>query len=254
MAKWARQPAIAADCTLVGSWPGAQNGGIRPKKAWEHCSSEWRDLTERPHERLCAGAGAVAGPSGRRVLSGRGVLGGWRIVAAQHQADRADPQVALHDQRDPPLVGGKPGSHGKGLLARDCGPVLVHAGDGAVDPDEIVGPEVERGEQIFEQIAEEELGTFYLTDYLAAHFDRLVIDGMGLSKYPAMKEMMFGNYKRMLYLSQTENAEIVAKAKAAADYLGLEYEHRHTGYGDLQSSLRDQVIASSAQQFSSAQQ
>ena len=91
--------------------------------------------------------------------------------------------------------------------------------------------------KVFNELSEAELGTLYLTDYLAQHFDRIIIRGFGLDKHPELESMMFANYKRVVYLSQTQNGVIKEKAKKAAARLGLEFEHRHTGYGDLQTSL-----------------
>ena len=89
------------------------------------------------------------------------------------------------------------------------------------------------GEGAFEALHEEELGSFYLTDYLARHFETLIIKGMGLDRFPELMEAYFGNYRRLVYLAQTEDAELVEKAKAAAARLGLDYEYRLTGYGEL---------------------
>ena len=89
------------------------------------------------------------------------------------------------------------------------------------------------GEGPFEALHEEELGSFYLTDYLARHFETLIIKGMGLDRFPELMEAYFGNYKRLVYLAQTEDAELVEKARAAAERLGLDYEYRLTGYGEL---------------------
>lgn len=91
--------------------------------------------------------------------------------------------------------------------------------------------------RIFNDLSEAELGTFYLTDYLARHFDRIIIRGFGLDKHPELESMMFANYKKLVYLSQTQDGELVELARIAADRLGLEFEHRHTGYGDLERSL-----------------
>lgn len=91
--------------------------------------------------------------------------------------------------------------------------------------------------RVFNQLAEAELGTLYLTDYLARHFDRIIIRGFGLDKHPELESMMFANYKKLVYLSQTHNDEIKQQAEKAARRLGLAFEHRHTGYGDLQTSL-----------------
>jgi hypothetical protein len=89
------------------------------------------------------------------------------------------------------------------------------------------------GADIFEALHDEEPGSFYLTDYLARHFDTLIIKGMGLDRYPQLMADYFGNYRRLVYLAQTEDKGLQAKAKQAAERLGLAYEYRFTGYGEL---------------------
>jgi hypothetical protein len=86
--------------------------------------------------------------------------------------------------------------------------------------------------------AEAEPACFYLTDYLARHFERLVIAGLGLDRHPELLPLYFGNYEKLVYLAQTPDPQLERKAKAAALRLGLAYEHRATGYGDLQDFLR----------------
>jgi len=98
------------------------------------------------------------------------------------------------------------------------------------------------GLDAFDKLAEEEIGTFYLTDFLAQHFERLIIRGLKLDKHPEIKPMMFGSYTRLVYLSQTDNETLLHAAQQAAEYLGLSFEHRHTGYGLLESGLQAQVI------------
>ena len=95
--------------------------------------------------------------------------------------------------------------------------------------------------RVFNELAEAELGTLYLTDYLAQHFDRIIIRGFGLDKHPELEAMMFANYKKVVYLSQIENSSLVELARRAAQRLNLEFEHRHTGYGDLQTTLENLV-------------
>jgi len=90
----------------------------------------------------------------------------------------------------------------------------------------------------FDEMMNEELGTFYLTDYLARYFDRLIINGFGIDKHPELKDMYFGNYKRLVYLAQTDDPKIDALAEAAAERLDLAYERRKTGYGGLGGFLR----------------
>jgi Protein of unknown function (DUF1638) len=86
--------------------------------------------------------------------------------------------------------------------------------------------------------ADAEPACFYLTDYLARHFERLVIAGLGLDRHPELLPLYFGNYEKLVYLAQTPDPGLELKAKAAALRLGLAYEHRPTGYGGLQDFLR----------------
>ena len=90
----------------------------------------------------------------------------------------------------------------------------------------------------FAAIAEEELGTFYLTDFLARNFDRLVITGLGIDRHPELLTTYFGNYTRLVYLAQTDDPKLVATARRAARRLGLTFEVRSTGYGELATSLK----------------
>jgi hypothetical protein len=84
-----------------------------------------------------------------------------------------------------------------------------------------------------------EISAFYLTDFLARQFDTLIWKGMGLERHPELLPMMFGNYEKVVFLAQTENPELDALARAAADKLGLAFEKRQTGYGDLTKFLVD---------------
>jgi hypothetical protein len=79
---------------------------------------------------------------------------------------------------------------------------------------------------------------FYLTDYLARHFDRLIIEGLGIDRHPELLPTYFGNYTTLVYLAQTEDAALKAKAAAAADRLGLTYRYHFTGYGELGSFIQ----------------
>ena len=64
------------------------------------------------------------------------------------------------------------------------------------------------GSDVFHGLHEAELGTFYLTDFLATHFDRLIIRGMGLDRFPELREQYFGYYRKLVYLAQLEDAQI----------------------------------------------
>lgn len=94
------------------------------------------------------------------------------------------------------------------------------------------------GEARFTQIAEEEPGTFYLTDFLAQHFDQFVTKPLKLVEHPELRDAYFGNYRRLVYLSQTDNEALMLAAKQAAKQLDLTFEHVSCGYGELESSLQ----------------
>ena len=98
------------------------------------------------------------------------------------------------------------------------------------------------GSSAFEALAEAEIGSFYLTDFLLDHFDRLIIRGLGLDRHPELLPVYFGNYRRLVYLAQIEKPGQVQAAQAAADRLGLGFEYRVTGYGELERSLRRVVV------------
>jgi hypothetical protein len=94
------------------------------------------------------------------------------------------------------------------------------------------------GNAAFAAKAEDEFSAFYLTDYLARHFDKLIWQGLGLDRHPELLPMYFGNYTKIVYLAQTRDEELAKKALAAARKLGLNYEYRFTGYGELEDGLQ----------------
>ena len=89
----------------------------------------------------------------------------------------------------------------------------------------------------FAALAEAELGTFYLTDFLLRHFERLVIRGLGLDRHPELFSVYFGNYRRLVYLAQAPGAESEEQARAIAARMGLEFEILQTGFGTLGTTL-----------------
>ena len=93
------------------------------------------------------------------------------------------------------------------------------------------------GSEAFEALHDAEPGTFYLTDYLVRHFETLLIKGMGLDRHPELLPVYFANYSRLVYLAQTRDDDLEARARAAADRLGLTYAYRFTGYGALAAML-----------------
>lgn len=100
------------------------------------------------------------------------------------------------------------------------------------------------GNDAFAARAEEEIGTFYLTDFLARQFETLVWRGMGLDRHPDLRDMYFGHYDRVIYLAQTDDAALTEAARAGAEKLGLAFERRFTGYGELGDVLAGLAAAS----------
>ena len=93
------------------------------------------------------------------------------------------------------------------------------------------------GRERFAELSMAEPGTFYLTDFLARHFDQFVIRPLGLDRRPELRDAYFGNYRKLVYLSQKEDAGLLESAAQAAARLDLEFEHVHCGYGELETSL-----------------
>jgi hypothetical protein len=90
---------------------------------------------------------------------------------------------------------------------------------------------------VFASLHDRVPGTFYLTDFLARHFDRLVWNGLGLDRWPELRDDYFGNYQRLAYLSQIDSPDLLERAKAAASRLGLDFEHHPVGYGEFVTTL-----------------
>jgi hypothetical protein len=97
--------------------------------------------------------------------------------------------------------------------------------------------------QVFAQLAESEPGTFYLTDFLLRHFERLVVRPLGLDRHPELKDEYFRHYRRLVYLSQAERPGAIEQARRIAHSFGFEFEHRFTGYGQLGTRLAELVAS-----------
>ena len=93
------------------------------------------------------------------------------------------------------------------------------------------------GNDAWDAMQDEEPATFYLTDFLARHFDALVVRALKLDTHPELLSLMFGNYRRLVYLAQTDDPELDRRAEEAAEFLGLDFERVRTGYGELVPSL-----------------
>jgi hypothetical protein len=119
-----------------------------------------------------------------------------------------------------------------GVLERKCAELGVEM---------IAGPHCysffEGNETFARHTDEGEITAFYLTDFLVKQFDAFVWRPMGLDKHPELRDMVFGNYTKLVYQSQITDADLLAKAKDCANRMGLAFEHRHTGYGDLEGAM-----------------
>lgn len=93
------------------------------------------------------------------------------------------------------------------------------------------------GNEAFAARADNEMTAFFLTDFLVRQFEAFVIKPMGLDRHPQLRDMYFGNYEKLIYLAQTEDPDLDVRARQAAQTLGLNYERRFTGYGDLPGEI-----------------
>ena len=123
----------------------------------------------------------------------------------------------------------------------DCGTGgLLAARCAALGVEMIAGPHCYSffdGNERFAARGDAEMRAFYLTDFLVRQFDAFVWRPMGLDRYPELRDMIFGNYRSLVYLAQTDDPALDALAAEAAARLGLAYERRLTGYGDLAAAL-----------------
>ena len=127
------------------------------------------------------------------------------------------------------------------VVYADCGTGgLLQARCKALGVEMVAGPHCYaffEGVEAFAAKAEDEMTAFYLTDFLVRQFDAFVWKPMGFDRHPELIPMMFGNYTRLIYQAQTDDPGLDAKARDCAARLGLRYERRFTGYGDLETAL-----------------
>ena len=127
------------------------------------------------------------------------------------------------------------------VVYADCGTGgLLQARCAALGVEMIEGPHCYaffQGTEDFLSRADEEFSAFYLTDFLVRQFEAFVWQPMGLDRHPDLRDMYFGNYTKLVYQAQTDDAALDAKARDCAARLGLAYERRFTGYGDLETAL-----------------
>ena len=99
------------------------------------------------------------------------------------------------------------------------------------------------GQDAFAAITDDDPTQFFLTDYMVRHFDRLIVEGLGLDRYPELRDDYFGNYTNVVYISQIRDAALEAKARVAAERLKLGYVYRHVGYGELATFIEAAAAA-----------
>ena len=118
-----------------------------------------------------------------------------------------------------------------GLLKKKCNELGI---------DMIPGPHCYaffEGVERFNEITETEITAFYLTDFLVRQFKSFIIEPLGLDRHPELKDVYFGNYTKLVYLAQTRDHDLTQLAEGYASYMGLNFERRFTGYGDLTHTL-----------------
>ncbi len=93
------------------------------------------------------------------------------------------------------------------------------------------------GHDVFERMHDDDPTAFYLTDYLVKHFDRIILDGLGIDAHPELRDLYFGNYTKMVHLAQTDDPDLDAGAVRCAERLGLAFERVTTTYGDLEPAV-----------------
>ncbi len=127
------------------------------------------------------------------------------------------------------------------IVYADCGTGgLLDAACAEMGVEMIAGPHCYsffEGNDRFAKTSEDEITTFYLTDFLVRQFDAFIIKPMGLDRHPELRDMYFGNYEKLVYQAQTNDPALTAKAQDCANRLGLTFERRYTGYGDLETTL-----------------
>lgn len=208
-------------------------------------------------EALAPGAKTPAGPSryrGRVLVIACGALArelGWVVAANRLDAIDVEYLPAILHNRPERIAGAV---RERLRRVREAGgahhTVLVgYMGCGLAELDRLCAREgLERlpgahcyelyaGAEVFEGLQQDEPGSFYLTDYLARHFDRLIIEGLGIAEHPELLGAYFGNYARVVHLAQTDDPDLDRRARRAAERLGLGHHRVLTGCGGLERPL-----------------
>lgn len=125
------------------------------------------------------------------------------------------------------------------VVYADCGTGgLLQAACDRMGVQMIAGPHCYsffEGNDAFETLGE--MTAFYLTDFSVRQFNAFIVKPLGLDRHPQLRDMYFGNYEKVVYQAQTDDPDLTARARECAEFLGLPFERRLTGYGDLQTAL-----------------
>ena len=204
-----------------------------------------------PSDTVLTETGLMATGRGRVLVLGCGALA-REILAVTAQLDHVDlhclPAI-LHNHPDrivpavrDAVVEMKSDYERIFLAYADCGTggMLQKAAD-ELGIEMLAGPHCYaffEGTDGFVARAEDEFSAFYLTDFLVRQFDAFVWEPLGLDRYPELRDTYFGHYEKLIYQAQTDDAALTAKAELCAERLGLSFERRFTGYGDLETALQ----------------
>jgi len=214
--------------------------------------------TRTPDDRTLTEAGLAPARSGRILLIACGALA-HEVLALKrlNHWDHIDLQclpanLHLWPDRIPAAVAASVAEHRSAyetifILYADCGTGgLLQQKCKELGVEMIEGPHCYsffEGNTKFAELCENEFSAFYLTDFLVRQFDAFVWRPMGLDRHPELRDMYFGNYTKLVYQAQTNDPGLDAKARDCAARLGLAYERRFTGYGDLATTLQGVATA-----------
>lgn len=208
--------------------------------------------TSLPDDDTLTSEGLAADGDGKLLLLACGALAREILVVLERNAlTHIDLQCLPaiyhnHPERIVPAVRAAVDEHRSGyerifVVYADCGTGgLLQAAADEMGVEIIPGPHCYaffEGTDGFIARAEDEFTAFYLTDFLVRQFDAFVWKPLGLDRHPELRDMYFGNYEKLVYQAQTDDERLTELAKSAAERLGLSFERRFTGYGDLETSL-----------------
>lgn len=193
---------------------------------------------DRPQGRaLVIACGALA----REILALRALNGWEHLDLACLPANLHNRPGRIPDAVEAAVEAGRPDYARIFVAYADCGTGgRLAARCAALGVEMIEGPHCYSffdGNAAFAARGEAEMRVFYLTDFLVRQFDAFVWRPMGLDRHPELRDQIFAGYERLVYLAQTEDPGLDAAAAGHAGRLGLDFERRFTGYGDLASAL-----------------